>query len=100
MRNEIDLEVGKTIGFRPTAYDVGVLQSIHESHPEMPDASSLIRKALREYQISRDDGGGMKTKVGNTAKLIAELISMVKDLVSSMNYVKAKIDGCESLENK
>lgn len=100
MRNEIDLEAGKTIGFRPTPYDVGVLQSIHDAHPEMPDASSLIRKALREYQIARDDGGGMKTKVGNSAKLIAELINMMKDLISSVNYIKVKLDGCESLEDK
>lgn len=100
MKNEIDLEPGKTIGFRPTPYDVGVLNSIHEAHPEMPDASSLIRKALREYQIAREDGGGMKTKVGSSSKLIAELLNLVKDLIGSVNYIKAKIDGCESLEDK
>ncbi len=97
MKNEIDLEAGKTIGFRPTVYDVDVLRSIHESHPEMTDASSLIRKALREYQISREPDGGIKAKVGNSSKLIVELLVIVKDLVASVNYIKAKVDDCESL---
>lgn len=51
------IEAGKVVAFRPTEYDVSVLKQIAKAHPELPDTGDLVRKALREYEISREPGG-------------------------------------------
>lgn len=96
MKNVIEIEASRVIGFRPTPYDVGVLMSIHESHPELPDASSLIRKALREYQTLRENGGGMKVKTSTMLDLIYQVIELLRQLTSDLNYVKSKLGDCDN----
>lgn len=96
----VKININQVYSFRPNEYDAGVLESISESHPEMPDVATLLRKALRDYEIGRKDGGGTKSSVGKIFSAVNEIMAMVRSIASDLNYLKAKIAGCESLEDR
>ena len=94
----MEIDTGKVYSLRPNEYDTVVLEMISRAHPEIPDVAGLIRKALREYQIARSDGG-TKAKVSEMAGVLKELVGLVKVVSGDINYVKAKIDTCDSVED-
>ena len=94
LENEFDFTPGKPVAFRPTPYDVGVLESIHAAHPELKDVGDLIRKALREYQIARE-GGGVKIKMGE----VLALVERIPHIEMRVDFLVASVEKCESLRD-
>lgn len=98
VKNKITVAPGQTISFRPTLYDVVVLEAIARAHPYITDTSGLVRYALGEYQNSRK-GGSKSEKMEECLSILRFLEAQHKRGVDAQDAVAAKhneFDGCDN----
>lgn len=78
-KNKIEIVPGRVVSFRPTLYDVVILESIASAHPQLTDVGDLIRQALGEYQALR--------KEGSKHSLLLQIFDGVKLLIADRHQM-------------
>lgn len=88
MANEI--QVGKTVSFRPSEYDAEVMRKIQARHPHITDAGGLLREGLRQWDIESTDEN-------SKSKRLARIEDQIGRMAEDMSAMRAEISELRRL---
>lgn len=86
----VEIETGKVVSFRPSEYDAAVMRKIQERHPHLPDAASILREGLRQWDIEATDEN-------SKSKRLARMEATIETMAAEMAALRAEVSELRKL---